>query len=70
MSFCEADDLRFGGCVMFNAPLKKLTGGFDWAEGPVWLGDADCLLFSDISNNRILRWTPDFGITTCRQPSN
>ena len=70
MSFYETMDPRFGSFVMFNAPLKKLATGFDWAEGPVWMGDAGCLLFSDIPNNRILRWTPDVGITTYRQPSN
>ena len=70
MSFCESYDPRFDGYVMFNAPLKKLCGGFDWAEGPVWMGDAGCLLFSDIPNNRIMRWTADIGLTTYRQPSN
>jgi gluconolactonase len=69
MSFFEVNDPRFGTYVLFNAPVKKLATGFDWAEGPVWFGDANCLLFSDIPNNRILRWSPD-GLTTYRQPSN
>jgi gluconolactonase len=69
MSF-EILDPRFGGYVMFNAPLKQLATGFDWVEGPVWMGDANCLLFSDIPNNKILRWSPDTGITTYRSPSN
>jgi gluconolactonase len=70
MSFYEVVDPRFASYVMFNAPLKKLATGFDWAEGPVWFGDAGCLLFSDIPNNRILRWTPADGITTYRARSN
>lgn len=70
MSFFEASDPRFGRFVMFNAPLKQLATGFDWVEGPVWFGDAGCLLFSDIPNNRIMRYTPGSGITTFRQPSN
>jgi gluconolactonase len=53
-----------------NAPLKKLADGFDWAEGPVWFGDHDCLLFSDIPNNRMLRWSPVSGLTTFRAPAN
>ncbi|MFN4202329.1 MAG: SMP-30/gluconolactonase/LRE family protein [Tabrizicola sp.] len=69
MSFFETHDPDFVRYVMFNAPLKRLATGFDWAEGPVWFGDQGCLLFSDIPNNRILRWTED-GITTFRQPSN
>jgi gluconolactonase len=69
MSFFEIHDPAFGSFVMGNAPLKRLATGFDWVEGPVWIGDQGCLLFSDIPNNRILRWTED-GVTTFRQPSN
>jgi gluconolactonase len=70
MSFSETIDPRFGQFVLGNAPLKQLATGFDWVEGPVWFGDAGCLLFSDIPNNRILRYTPGVGVTTFRQPSN
>lgn len=70
MSFFEIHDPRFARYVLFNAPLKRLATGFDWAEGPVWMGDAGCLLFSDIPNDRILRWTPEVGISTYRAPSN
>jgi gluconolactonase len=70
MSFFEVDDPVFSRFVLGNAPLKKLATGFDWVEGPVWFGDHDCLLFSDIPNNRILRWSPVSGITTFREPSN
>lgn len=70
MSFFESCDPVFDGYVLGNAPVKQLASGFDWVEGPVWFGDAGCLLFSDIPNNRILRWTPGSGVTTFRQPSN
>ncbi|BCH60932.1 gluconolactonase [Agrobacterium vitis] len=70
MSFFEISDPVFGRFVMGNAPIKQLATGFDWVEGPVWFGDLDCLLFSDIPNNRILRWTPDGSLTTFRAPSN
>ncbi len=53
-----------------NARLYQLGTGFEWAEGPVWFGDAGCLLFSDIPNNRIHRWTPGAGMTIFREPSN
>lgn len=69
MSFFEVLDPRFSSFVMGNAPVKRLATGFDWAEGPVWFGDHGCLLFSDIPNDRILRWTPD-GISTFRAPAN
>jgi gluconolactonase len=70
MSFYEAHDPIFETYVLFNAPVKQLATGFDWTEGPVWFGDANCLLFSDIPNNRIMRWSPDTGISTYRAPSN
>jgi gluconolactonase len=70
MTFFEAHDSVFETFVMGNAPLQKLATGFDWVEGPVWFGDADCLLFSDIPNNRIMRWSPSLGITVFREPSN
>ncbi|PZR00784.1 MAG: gluconolactonase [Cereibacter sphaeroides] len=70
MSFFEIIDPTFRSFIIGNAPVKQLASGFDWAEGPVWFGDANCLLFSDIPNNRILRWTPGEGLTTYRAPSN
>jgi gluconolactonase len=70
MSFFEVIDPVFARYVLGNAPVKHLAGGFDWVEGPVWFGDAGCLLFSDIPNDRIMRWTPGVGISTYRQPSN
>jgi gluconolactonase len=69
MSFFEVHDPAFAAYVLGNAPVKRLATGFDWVEGPVWFGDLQCLLFSDIPNNRILRWTED-GVTTFRSPSN
>ncbi|MBU2486475.1 MAG: SMP-30/gluconolactonase/LRE family protein [Alphaproteobacteria bacterium] len=70
MSFFEALEPEFNSFVMGNAPVRQLATGFDWVEGPVWFGDADCLLFSDIPNNRIMRWTPGAGTSVFRQPSN
>jgi gluconolactonase len=69
MSFFEVHDPAFARFVMFNAPVKRLATGFDWVEGPVWFGDMGCLLFSDIPNNRIMRWSED-GVSVFRQPSN
>ena len=70
MSFFQAYEPIFNTFVLGNAPVKQLATGFDWVEGPVWFGDADCLLFSDIPNNRILRWNAETGISTFRSPSN
>jgi gluconolactonase len=53
------------------AAVERLATGCRWAEGPVWFGDQRCLLWSDIPNNRILRWDETSGaVTTFRSPSN
>ncbi|MBV9202328.1 MAG: SMP-30/gluconolactonase/LRE family protein, partial [Alphaproteobacteria bacterium] len=40
-------------------------------EGPVWFGDGRYLLWSDIPNNRIMRWDEGTGVTSIfRKPSN
>jgi gluconolactonase len=67
----EVHDKRFKKYLMGNTAVERLWTGARWAEGPVWFGDARCLLFSDIPNNRLLRWDEVTGaVTTYRQPSN
>ncbi len=61
---------EFGHCVMGNAPVEKLFTGTRWSEGPVYFADTDQLVWSDIPNNRMLRWTPDGNVSVFRQPSN
>jgi gluconolactonase len=70
MSDFEAFDQRFNALVLPNAPLQKLGEGFRWLEGPVWFADLDCLLVSDLPNDRIMRWTESGGISIFRSPSN
>ncbi len=65
----ETHDPRFLPCVLPNAPLLTLGTGIGWAEGPVWFGDANQLLFSDVPGDRILRWTEESGVSLFRQPS-
>ncbi len=64
-------DKRFEKYCQFNAAVERLWTGARWAEGPVWFGDGRYLLFSDIPNNRILRWTEESGeVSIFRSPSN
>ncbi len=70
MSFFKAIEPVFNSYVMANAPVKQIATGFDWVEGPVWFGGMNCLLFSDIPNNRIMRWIPESGVSVFRHPSN
>ena len=54
-----------------NAAIERLYTGARWAEGPVWFGDGRYLLFSDIPNNRMLRWVEETGeVGVFRSPSN
>ncbi len=51
--------------------IERLADGCRWSEGPVWFGDHRCLLWSDIPNNRILRWSEETNaVTEFRKPSN
>ncbi|WP_226381984.1 SMP-30/gluconolactonase/LRE family protein [Falsiroseomonas ponticola] len=53
------------------ASVERLWTGSRWGEGPVWIGDQRCLLWSDIPNNRVLRWEEETGaVSVFRKPSN
>jgi gluconolactonase len=53
------------------ASVERLATGMRWSEGPVWFGDARCVLWSDIPNNRIMRWDEETGaVSVFRKPSN
>ena len=67
----EVLDPRFAKYKVGNAAVERLYTGTRWAEGPVWFADGRYLLFSDIPNNRILRWLEDTGeVSVFRSPSN
>lgn len=67
----EVIDPRFGKYKVINAAVERLFTGTRWAEGPVWFGDGRYLLFSDIPNNRILRWQEETAeVSVFRSPSN
>jgi gluconolactonase len=54
-----------------NAGIERVATGFRWCEGPVYVRDGGYLLWSDIPNNRIMRWTEDDGhVSVFRYPSN
>jgi len=64
-------DPRFAKYVHGLAAVERLATGFRWAEGPVWFGDGRFLLWSDIPNNRIMRWEEETGaVSAFRRPSN
>src|SRR5712672_4340738 len=54
-----------------NAYIERIATGLRWAEGPVYFRDGGYLLWSDIPNNRIMRWSEDDGhVSVYRYPSN
>ncbi len=69
MADWEIYEKRFRGLMLPTARLERLYTGTLWAEGPVWFADGQYLLFSDIPNDRILRWVEGGPVTTFRSPS-
>ena len=74
--FWDADvlavDPSFNGLAQPNAPIQRLWGpGALWAEGPAWNSVGKFLVWSDIPNNKQLRWIEDDGhVSVFRSPSN
>jgi len=52
--------------MLAHARLERLCTGAVWSEGPVWLPQDGSVLWSDIPNNRILRWSETDGMTVWR----
>ena len=65
----EVYDERFRVLLLPDSRVEKLAEGCIWAEGPVWLPD-DSVVWSDIPNNRMLRWSAASGVSVFREPSN
>lgn len=57
----EILDPRFGECIDLVAQLERLHTGCRWAEGPVYFADHHALIFSDIPNERMLRFDESSG---------
>jgi gluconolactonase len=54
MSSLEVHDSGLHELIAPDAPVERIAGGLTFTEGPVWRGGE--LLFSDIPNQRIVRW--------------
>jgi len=62
-------DPEFRALVLPNARLETLATGFRWLEGPVWFGDHQSLVFSDLHDDRLLRWSEHGGVSVLRSPA-
>lgn len=68
-AYYEILDPRFGKLFNGNAHVHKLYTGCLWAEGPVWFAAGRYLLWSDIPNDRIMRYDETSGhVSVFRQP--
>jgi gluconolactonase len=66
----EALDPSFNKYRIGTAAVERIAGGMRWCEGPIWFGDGRYLLWSDIPNNRIMRWDEETGrVSIFRKPS-
>ena len=66
----EALDSRFARLVFPNVHVETLHTGCRWAEGPAWLASGRYLVWSDIPNDRMLRWDDtDGSVSVFRQPA-
>jgi gluconolactonase len=64
-------DQSFARYRLNLAAVERIAHGFRWAEGPVWFGDGRYLLWSDIPNNRVMKWEEETGaVSVFRRPSN
>jgi gluconolactonase len=67
----EVLDPSFAKYRIFSAAVERLFTGTRWGEGPVWFGDGRYLLWSDIPNDRILKWEEETGrVSVFRKPSS
>ncbi len=68
----RALDPSFSKYIVFFAAVEQLyTGGMRYTEGPVYFGDGRFLLWTDIPNNRIMKWEEATGaVSVFREPSN
>ena len=64
-------DPSFNGIAQPNSAIQRLWTGALWSEGPAWNAQGRYLVWSDIPNNRQLRWLEDDGrVSVFRSPSN
>jgi gluconolactonase len=67
----EVLDPNFGKYRIFNAAVERFADGMRWSEGPVWFGGGRYLLWSDLPNDRIMKWEEETGhVIVFRKPSN
>jgi gluconolactonase len=67
MNVIEMLDERLHPVVAHRPSLERLCTGATWSEGPVWIAEDDSVLWSDIPNDRMLRWSARDGMSVWRE---
>lgn len=62
-------DPRLDKLIPTEAKIEVLASGFVWTEGPIWIKNDAFLLFSDVPQNTIYKWTDKEGVTPFLKPS-
>jgi gluconolactonase len=62
-------DAALDDLVPTNARIEKLAEGFTWSEGPAWIAGGQYLLFTDVPENTMYRWSESEGLSVFLKPS-
>lgn len=66
----EVIEPEFDALIIKSAHLEKIWSNGRWCEGPVWVPSGKYVLWSDIPNNRVLRWDEtDGSVSTFEEPA-
>jgi len=65
----ERIDPGFNAIMDENAKAEIIAEGYDWSEGPVWVESEKMLLFSDVPQNKVYKWTEEKGVELYLTPS-
>ena len=63
------EDSALDALIAPGTGIEALCEGFIWSEGPVWIPEQNCLLFSDVPGNKMYRWSERDGLSTFLDPS-
>lgn len=69
MGSIERIDASINEIISENATVEVLAEGFTWSEGPIWIASQKMLLFSDVPENTIHKWTEESGSGAYLSPS-
>ena len=67
MATVQILDSRAGELTRTGEALERLATGAAWGEGPVWMHEDGSVVWSDIPNDRMLRWHPGDGFSVWRE---